>query len=187
MKINRNSKKYIQLMFLLLSALLLGSCQNNEDNTCSGVVETAGEPDLTAAASFDSATVVQNGTVNVSVPVDGETSEGTVFLLPVGSQTVAGAVATVPFVTLNANVAETVTFPIVLTAAIPQTVGFYYPMVVLCDTAVATCTKGAGYVEDISGLLADTGNYVRGTANGGTVDLSSLIDSCVPITTVEVQ
>lgn len=183
---NGNTKKTIQLIVLLLSSLLLGSCQNNDNNSCDGVVETAGEPDLTATASFDSATVAQNGMVNISVPVDGETSEGTVFLLPVGSQTVADAVATVPFVTLNANVAETVNVPIVLTVAIPQTLGFYYPMVVLCDPSVSTCTKGAGYVEDISGFLADTGNYVRGTADGGTVDLSSLIDSCIIVNKVEV-
>ncbi len=183
MMTNRHTKKTIQLTVLLLSALLLGSCQNNEDNVCSGIVETAGEPDLTATASFNPTSLVRaDTTVDVNVPVDGETAAGTVYLLPVGSQNVADQVATATF-TATLGAAEIV--PVSLTFSnLP--VGTYYPAAVLCDSLVGTCTVGAGYVEDISGFLADTGNYVRGTANGGTVDLSSLIDSCIIVNKVEV-
>ncbi len=183
---SRSTKKTIQLIFLLSLALLLGSCQNNEDSTCDSVAETAGEPDLTGTASFTPTTLVRaDTTVTVDVPVDGETLEGTVYLLPVGKQNTGTTdVISSNTFTSAAGVAETV--PVTLTFSNPL-VDTYYPAVVLCD-AVGACTKGAGYVEDISGLLADTGNYVRGNLKGdGTVNLSSLIDSCVPITTVNVN
>lgn len=181
--ISQFPKKHFYLITLLVSVLLLSSCITEEDS-CKDTVITAGEPDLTTTVGFSVATLTQaDTTVVVNVPVDGETLEGTVYLLPVGSQNVADQVATVPFVTVNAGVAETV--PVTLPLATPP-LGTYYPVVVLCDPSVASCTTGAGYVGDISGLLADTGNYVRGTANGGSVDLSSLADSCVLISTVDV-
>lgn len=176
------TKIYSRVMILLISVLILGGCITEEDS-CKSIVATVGEPDMTASPVFAATTVAQNTTIDVNIAVDEETIEGTVYLLPVGSQDIADTVSTMLFTTVDAGLAETVA--VTLTIATPPT-GDYYPVVVLCDSVFTTCTTGAGYFEDISGLLAEGGNYVRGTANGGTTDLSSLGDSCVDVVTVEV-
>jgi hypothetical protein len=171
-------------LLLVMIISLLGGCFDSNDE-CDEIVSTAGEPDMTAAAVFAAGTVAQGGMVDVNIAVDEETLGGTVYLLPVGSQDVTDQVATSLIVPVVAGSAETVTVTLTVDGA--AALGNYYPAVVLCNIAdAAMCNIGAGYVEDISGILADSGNYVRGTADGGTVDLSSLKDSCININRVGV-
>lgn len=180
----RHANLAYRLIVLLVAALFLGGCLS-EDDSCEEILVTAGEPDMTASPVFLLATVAPGADVDVNIAVDDETLGGTVYLLPVGSQDVATQVATMPVLPVMAGAAETVTVTLTVDAA--AAADTYYPVVVLCNIAdAAACTIGAGYTEDISGILAEQGNYVRGTANGGTVDLSSLQDACFAVNTVAV-
>jgi len=182
MKYQSNKHNRHSFLILVAATLLLGACVN-DNNSCDSPVKTAGEPDLTDSPVFLSATVAQNTSVDINVPVDSETVEGTVYLLPSGSQNIADSVSTTLFMVTTPGVAETVT--VTMPIGTPAT-GLYYPVVLLCDSVFATCTQGAGYVEDISGILTDPGVYVRGTADGGNIDLSSIKDSCVNINSIQV-
>ena len=164
----------IQIGLLAITILSVSACTPKEDDECL-IEDRAGRPDLTRSPVFAASSVTAGNTIDVEVSVDGDTAGGTVSLLPVNSQDIAGdSAGDTPFVATPGGI-ETVVVTITVDGA--ATAGNYYPAVVLCDDAM--CTSGTGYIADLTGFLAD-GNYLKANADGGNVDLGSLANSCVP-------
>lgn len=171
----------------IMTSLLLSACSDHPDELCELPASVVGSPDLMGSPAFSALVISPGDTVTVSVPVDDETRTVMVDFAATGTTGTLDSPGFTDILTLPGGVlaAQTVDVDVIIPGSGVLT-GDYYPVILLCNGDIATCSTTVAYAEDPTGFISQS-NYVRGqgsydqATSSTSFDSSSISNSCVPL------